>query len=39
MLGDYAVSFLPVIFVPLLAVAAFASMGLFFIYVEDEAEA
>ncbi|MEO1522982.1 MAG: photosystem I reaction center subunit VIII [Cyanobacteria bacterium J06633_2] len=37
MLGEYAASFLPVVFVPLLAVAAFASMGLFFIYIEDEA--
>ncbi len=36
MLGDYAASFLPAVFVPLLAVVAFASMGLFFIYVESE---
>jgi hypothetical protein len=37
MLGDYAASFLPVALVPLLAVAAFAAMGLFFIYVESDA--
>ncbi|NET09631.1 MAG: photosystem I reaction center subunit VIII [Merismopedia sp. SIO2A8] len=37
MIGDYAASFIPVIFVPLLAVVAFAVMGLFFIYVESDA--
>lgn len=37
MFGDYVASFLPAIFVPLLPVAAFAAMGLFFIYVESDA--
>ena len=37
MLGDYAASFLPVVFVPMLAVVAFAVMGLFFMYVESDA--
>lgn len=37
MIGDYAASFLPVAFVPMLAIVAFAAMGLFFIYVETEA--
>lgn len=37
MLGDYAASFLPVALVPLLAVSAFAAMGLFFIYIESDA--
>ncbi|MEM9542707.1 MAG: photosystem I reaction center subunit VIII [Cyanobacteria bacterium P01_E01_bin.42] len=35
--GSYAASFLPMIFVPLLAVAAGIVMGLFFMYVENEA--
>lgn len=33
----YAASFLPEIFVPLLPFAAFAVMGLLFVYVESEA--
>ena len=37
MLGDYAASFLPVALVPMLAIVAFATMGLFFIYVETDA--
>ncbi|NJN20395.1 MAG: photosystem I reaction center subunit VIII [Leptolyngbya sp. RL_3_1] len=37
MLGDYAASFLPVALVPILAVSAFAVMGLLFIYIESDA--
>jgi len=37
MLGDYAASYLPFVFVPLLAVSAFAVMGLLFMYVESDA--
>ncbi|MGK7876020.1 MAG: photosystem I reaction center subunit VIII [Xenococcaceae cyanobacterium] len=37
MTGVYAASFLPVVFVPLLALVAFAVMGLLFIYIESEA--
>ena len=37
MLGDYAASYFPFVFVPLLPVAAFAVMGLLFIYVESDA--
>ncbi|ACK67922.1 photosystem I reaction center subunit VIII [Rippkaea orientalis PCC 8801] len=37
MIGNYAASYLPVIFVPLMAVLAFTVMGLLFIYVESEA--
>ena len=37
MIGSYAASYLPVIFVPLMAVLAFAVMGLLFTYIESEA--
>ena len=37
MIGDYAASFLPAVFVPMLALVAFAVMGLLFIYVESDA--
>ncbi|MGK7917159.1 MAG: photosystem I reaction center subunit VIII [Prochloraceae cyanobacterium] len=36
--ASFAASYLPVIFVPLLAIAAFAVMGLLFTYIESEAE-
>ncbi|MEM9219355.1 MAG: photosystem I reaction center subunit VIII [Cyanobacteria bacterium P01_F01_bin.150] len=36
MSGDYAASFLPIVLIPLLAVAAFTAMGLFFIYIQNE---
>ena len=36
MTGAYAASYLPAILVPLLAFAAFAVMGLLFVYVESE---
>ncbi len=38
MTGAYAASFLPTVLVPLLPVAAFAVMGLLFLYVESDAE-
>ena len=37
MLGTYALPYLPVIFVPLMAVLAFTVMGLLFMHVEAEA--
>ncbi len=37
MTGAYAASFLPVVFVPLLALVAFAVMGLLFIHIESDA--
>ena len=37
MTGAYTASFLPVLFVPFLAVSAFAVMALLFIYVESDA--
>ncbi len=37
MTGTYAAAYLPIIFVPLMAVLAFTVMGLLFIYVESEA--
>ncbi len=37
MLGDYAASFLPAVFVPMLAVMAFAVMAILFSYVESDA--
>ncbi len=37
MTDAYTLSYLPVIFVPLMAVLAFTVMGLLFIYVESEA--
>jgi photosystem I reaction center subunit VIII len=37
MIGDYAGSFLPYIFVPLICMVGFATaLGLFFVYVEQE---
>lgn len=35
--GSYAASFLPIAFVPLMAVAAGVVMGLFFMHVESDA--
>lgn len=37
MTDTYALSYLPAIFVPLMAVLAFTVMGLLFIYVESDA--
>ena len=34
--GIYSASYLPSIFVPMLAISAFTVMGLFFLYVEAE---
>ena len=38
MAGAYAASFLPTVLVPLLPIAAFAVMGLLFLYVENDVE-
>ncbi|ELR98142.1 hypothetical protein [Gloeocapsa sp. PCC 73106] len=38
MTGAYAASFLPTLLVPLLPIAAFAVMGLLFLYVETDTE-
>ncbi|MGK7929235.1 MAG: photosystem I reaction center subunit VIII [Spirulina sp.] len=35
--GSYAASFLPIAFVPLMAVAAAVVLGLLFMYIESEA--
>ena len=34
--GVYSAAYLPSVFIPLLAISAFAAMGLFFLYIETE---